>query len=416
MFFEVVHTDANSRARVGRIETPHGAVETPAYVIVGTYGSVQCIEDPEDLKKTKTQIVIANAYHLWRSLGEEELNNYPGLHAVMGWNGPLMTDSGGFQVFSLGFLREHGLRRGRKRSGKSATKDDTGKTGNPNSSENLVRITEAGVYFRAEGEREREQYLDAELSIRIQEQLGADIIVAFDEPTSPAASREYSRSAMDRTHQWAERSLEAKTSRQAIYGVVQGGAFEDLRKESARFIGTMPFDGFAIGSTYGDSYGGTKAKTAEMLEWSVPLLPREKPAHLFGVGRIEDIFAGVAAGIDTFDCVIPTREARHGALYTVSGRIDIIRGKYATDEGVIDEACGCPVCFQNPVERRELYALFKEKNPEAGRLATIHNVYFVNDLMEKIRDAIRSDTLGELRKRFLRAEAAPGSDSTRGSD
>ncbi len=399
--FEIRKKDSRSRARTGRLETAHGAVNTPAYVIVGTHAEVRTLKS-EDLPATKTQMVIANTYHLWRSLGDEGLNDYEGLHSAMGWQGPIMTDSGGFQVFSLGFLYAQNMRLGNPRGFEPVRAP-------------LVRVTEAGVYFHPDlpGELETktgpglpaqtgdELYLDAETSVRIQEQLGADIIVAFDEPTSPAHDKEYTAAAMARTHKWAERSLSARESNQKMYGVVQGGAFEDLRRESAKFIGGLPFDGFAIGSTYGDAYGGTKAQTRDMLEWSVPYLPENKPRHLFGVGRIEDLLNGVSQGIDTFDCVIPTREARHGGIWTRNGRIDIKKSSFAKDWGPLDEGCSCPACVGQMTSRGELRQLFKDKNPEAGRLATMHNVFFFNNLMSEIRSAIEGDGFEELKRQYL---------------
>lgn len=399
--FKLDARDPNSRARTGRLTVRDKVVETPSYVIVATNAAIRTLE-PEDIPQTKTQMVIANTYHLWRNLGDEGLNDFPGLHEVMQWQGVIMTDSGGFQAFSL-----------------------------------KPQITEAGVYFKPGSETqdvlpsgvatedEEELYLDAEMSIKIQEQLGGDIAIAFDEATSPTADYEYTRSAMLRTHKWAERSLAAKESDQALYGVVQGGGFKDLREESAKFIGSLPFDGFGIGSTYGDAYGSTKAKTREMLQWSIPYLPENKPRHLFGVGRIEDLFIGVEEGIDTFDCVIPTREARHGGLWTANGRLDIKKGLNRGLEEVIDPTCSCPVCtgsvdrrrknrlavedeempwpdFSYPVSRGELYELFKSGCPEAGRLATIHNVYFFNDLMEKIRNSIREGHFQKFKAEYLR--------------
>lgn len=389
--FEIVKKDPLSRARAGIIRTAHGMVETPSYVIVGTNAEVRTL-DSLDIRDTKTQMIIANTFHLWRDLGEDGLNDYPGLHEAMDWNGTIMTDSGGFQVFSYGFLREHGMRIGRK-----IDAEDISPVG-----ENMVRITESGVYFKPDGEGEEEAYLDAEQSIKIQEQLGADIIVAFDEPTSPAADYEYTKEAMERTHKWAVRSLDAHITDQKIYGVVQGGAFEDLRRQSAEFIGGLGFHGFAIGSTYGDSYGGTKQKTKDMLDWSIPFLPENKPRHLFGIGRIEDLFAGVEAGIDTFDCVIPTREARHGRLWTSKGPIDIKKGRYAEDQGPIDPAgCDCPTCTEE-ISRFDLHRLFKDKNPQAGRLATMHNVYFFNNLMENIRTSIKEGAFQKFKREYLK--------------
>jgi tRNA-guanine family transglycosylase len=391
--FEILKQDPDSRGRLGHLKTEHGIIETPAYVIVGTHGEVRCLESV-DLVNTKTQLIISNTYHLWRTLGEEGLNDFPGLHEYMRWNGPIMTDSGGFQVFSLGFLREYGMRRGEE-----AVKE----FGNAKavSGQNLVRITPSGVYFKPYGEESEEVYLDAETSIRIQEQLGADIVVAFDEPTSPLHGLEYTRQAMDRTHAWAHRSLDAKQSDQKIYGVVQGGAFEELRSASAKHIGNLPFDGFAIGSTYGDAYGGTKNMTRQMLDWSIPYLPENKARHLFGVGSILDIFNGVEAGIDTFDCVIPTREARHGRIWTSRGHIDIKKGRFALDDDPLDPFCQCPVCSDKKIMKRDLHSAFKEKNPEAGHFATIHNVFFFNDFMEKIRVSLREGRFSDFREEFL---------------
>lgn len=392
--FEIVARDPFTNARCGRLTTPHGIVETPSYVIVGTHAKVRCLES-EDLPLTKTQLIIANTYHMWRTLGDEGLNDFDGLHAAMGWNGPIMTDSGGFQVFSLGFLREHGMRRG----GSLVAQDE--EIADEHKGKNLVTITESGVSFIADEEGAAEEYLDAELSIKIQEQLGADIIVAFDEATSPMADYDYTKKAMERTHAWAKRSLDAKQSDQIFYGVVQGGAYEDLRRESAQYIGSMPFDGFAIGSTYGDAYGSTRQKTIDMLSWSLPHLPAGKPRHLFGVGRIEDLFAGVEAGIDTFDCVIPTREARHGRIWTSAGAYDVKKGAAASDAGLLEEGCGCPSCAGDGITRTALHDLFKAGNPLAGRYATMHNVWFFNDLMEKIRDSIKDGSFTNFRDSYL---------------
>ncbi|MFH0891060.1 MAG: tRNA guanosine(34) transglycosylase Tgt [Candidatus Liptonbacteria bacterium] len=273
-----------------------------------------------------------------------------------------------------------------------------------------MRVTEAGVYFRTLPPEEnppeatdegKEMYLDAEISVKIQEQLGADIVAAFDEPTSPAHDYAHTKQAMERTHKWAERSIEARTTDQAMYGVVQGGAFEDLRSESARVIGGMPFEGFAIGSTYGDAYGGTKSKTAQMVSWAINNLPKDRPRHLFGVGKIEDILAGVEAGIDTFDCVIPTREARHGRIWTERGHLDITRSVLPDMDGPLDEMCLCPVCADPDMSRSELKKLFKDKNLQAGRLATIHNVFLFNNFMVRLRQAINDGQFMEFKKEAL---------------
>ena len=374
--FKVLKKDKNTSARLGVLETPHGSVETPSYVVVGTHAKVREL-DSEELEKTKTQIIIANTYHLWRALGDGGLKKYSGLHSEMKWNRPLMTDSGGFQVFSLGFARESGV-------GKINKTDRTYKTNKPDN--NLVKITEDGVFFMDGGE---EYFLDASKSIWIQERLGADIIFAFDEPTSPLHDYKYTKASLSRTHRWAAKSIESKKSDQILYGIVQGGAFEDLRKESAKFIGSLDFGGFAIGGSFGSSFGaGTEGRSFRELEWVVPLLPEDKPRHLLGIGLIEDLFIGVSKGIDTFDCVVPTREARHGVIYTSQGRLDIKRGAFRDDNNVLDQECACEVCAVKKITRSYLRELFKNKDFEAGHLATFHNVYFFNNLMSRIRESI----------------------------
>lgn len=297
-------------ARTGILTTEHGEVETPSYVIVGTRAKVLCLP-PEKIKPTKTQIIIANTYHLWREIGEK-LDSFPGLHKIMGWDGPVMTDSGGFQVFSMGFARTH-------QTGKVVINQPIPKSSKNLPQENLVRVTDDGVYFK---DGEKEFYLDAEKSIKIQEHLGADIILAFDEPTSPFNDFTYNKTAMERTHKWAKRCLAAKTrADQQIFGIIQGGLFEELRIESRKFISSLPFDGIAIGGSFG------KDELKETLSWVTSNLPDDKPRHLLGIGRVEDIFVAVEMGIDMFDCVIPTREARHARLWTKNGAIDIRKGK-----------------------------------------------------------------------------------------
>jgi queuine tRNA-ribosyltransferase/7-cyano-7-deazaguanine tRNA-ribosyltransferase len=382
--FEILSQDGH--ARLGRLTTPHGVIETPSYVVVGTDGHVRCLE-PDDLKISGIQIIISNTFHLWQTLGDDGLTDFPGLHDFMEWTGPIMTDSGGFQVFSLGSAREHG----------------TGKIKNSEEKnfreENLVRVTNSGVYFKnKEGE---EVYLDAELSMRIQDQLGADIIFAFDEPSSPHHDYAYTKIAMERTHAWAERSLEAKISKQLLYGIVQGGIFEDLRKESAQYINSLPFDGFGIGGAFSDSFGSKHSDTLRELDWVLPFLNPEKPRHLLGIGRIEDVFDAVERGVDTMDCVIPTREARHGSIWTKGGRFDVKRGANAVDDSPLVAGCECFSCDESGITKAKLYELFKAKSPEAPRYATIHNVYFFNDLMAQIRSAIKESRFGEFKKWFL---------------
>ena len=385
--FKVLKKDKNTNARLGVIETKHGVIETPSYVVVGTHGEVRELKASE-LTKTKTQVIIVNTFHMWRKLKDGGLKDFEGLHKYMGWDSAIMTDSGGFQVFSMGAAREFGV-------GKVA--------GKPNyfmalgTEKGSVRVDENGVYFFEDG---KEFYLDAEKSIKIQEKLGADIVFAFDEPTSPMHDHGYTEKSLERTHKWGLRSLEAKKSDQLIYGIVQGGSFKDLRIQSAEFISKLDFDGIGIGGAFGSSFGSTKHETLEELRWLNPLLPENKPRHLLGIGLVDDLFAGVSAGIDTFDCVVPTREARHGSLWTLRGRIDIKKSAFKDDNNIIDEICGCFVCSEKQIKRHELRSLFKEKNPEAGRLASSHNVYFFNNLMQEMRQAIKDKGLQELKQKY----------------
>lgn len=383
--FTLQKRDERTNARTGLLSTPHGTIETPAYVIVGTHADVRTLT-PEDIRGARTQMVIANTFHLWQTLGER-LAAYQGVHADLGWNGPMMTDSGGFQVFSLGFAREHGV-------GKIAPMFPDGAVSVPRPEENLVRVTNDGVFFMVNGE---EKFLDAKGSIAIQEKLGADIILAFDECTSPLHDEDYTGRALNRTHRWAKLCIDARTrTDQMLYGIVQGGAYRVLRTESADFIGGLPFDGFAIGGSLGQSH----EDMLDILEWTVPLLPEDRPRHLLGIGRIRDLFDGVARGIDTFDCVIPTREARHGSIWTRAGRYDVGRGRYATDSRPLEEACQCATCTGGHT-RAELYELFHAKDMRAGRLATIHNVWFFNHLMDLIRRSIREGRFTELKNDYL---------------
>lgn len=378
MEFKITGTDPHTRARTGLLKTEHGEVETPAYVIVGTKGTVRGLE-PGDLKTTGTQMVISNTYHLWQTLGDE-LNEFPGLNETLGWEGVTMTDSGGFQVFSLGTLRDQGLRRG----------------GQESDVKGVVEVGEGGVTFQDPDYGGEEQYLDPELSLRIQEQIGADIAVALDEPSAPFHSEEYTRESLRRTHAWALRALAARNDKQALYAVVQGGAYEELRRESAKTLGVLPFDGYAIGGTYGDAYGGTKQETSDMIRWATDHLPDDRPRHLFGVGELDDLIDGVEGGIDTFDCVIPTREGRHGRIWTHAGYYDVTRGAMLERHEPLEEGCQCPACGSGAT-KAIVKERFLNKDPEGPRLATIHNIWFFNAFMSEMREAIREGKLKEFR-------------------
>ncbi|MDP3731152.1 MAG: tRNA guanosine(34) transglycosylase Tgt [bacterium] len=380
--FRIIKKDQNSWARTGVIETAHGIIETPAYAMVGTHGQIKCLPG-EKIPSTKTQLIMTNTYHLWQGFGGEkgEIKNLPTVQSFFGNNTPTITDSGGFQVFSLGFRREHKI-------GKIAgTAPQDPAVFRPE--KNLVRITEEGAFFG-------DQFLGPELSIKIQEKLGADLILAFDECTSPLHDYQYNKEAMERTRQWAKVCLETKTlNNQLLYGIVQGGGFENLREESAKFINSLPFQGVAIGGTFEKSENGSFS----VLRWTIPHLEENKPRHFLGIGLIGDVFESVELGIDTFDCVIPTREARHGGIWTKQGRLDITKAIYQSDESKLEKDCLCPAC--QTITKAGLHQQFKTKNQKAGENATIHNVYFFNNLMTEIREAIKNNRLQELKKEYL---------------
>jgi tRNA-guanine transglycosylase len=423
--FSILKKDNNSRARSGTLTTFSGrTVETPAYAIVGTHAEVRCLP-AEKMKDARVQLIIANTYHLWQRLGKD-IEKFQGLHAEM--NTPdmvIMTDSGGFQVFSLGFGREHGVGKvggirnssvGTERSPSPA--DRAALRSHPGESDvrripsspgfrefppddflihnernmrdkNLVRITEEGAYFMTD---DGERFLGPKLSMEIQEKLGADIILAFDECTSPEHEYEYQKQALARTHRWAEECIAVKTRNdQMLYGIVQGGVFEDLRKESSRYIGNLPFDGFAIGGSFGEG------KMREVIGWSVSGLPEEKPRHLLGIGKIENILDGVAEGIDTFDCVIPTREARHGGVWTREGRFDAKKSANKNSDAPIEKGCVCPTCAMG-VTRGMLFDMFHSKDLRAGEYATMHNIFFFNTFMSEMRRAIQNGMFREFEK------------------
>lgn len=384
-------------ARAGILVTPHGPIETPSFVAVGTQATVKALSK-EELRKLGTQVIITNAYHLHLQPGENLIEKMGGLHEFMSWNGPLMTDSGGFQIFSLGAGKEHGV-------GKIAPifPDEMDRGGHLSSKKgtSLVKVDEEGVEFTSylDGSRHRftpEQVMD------IERRLGGDIVLVLDECTSPLHDYAYTKAAMERTHRWAVRALEEfqRTSEgsQALLGIVQGGAYRDLREESAQFIGVQGFHGYAIGGSLGKS----KNDMYQVLEWTIPLLPQDKPRHLLGIGEIEDIFEVVSRGIDLFDCVTPTRMARTGTLLTKSAerfRIHILNAKFRDDPRPIDEECSCDTCRTH--SRAYLRHLFIAKELLAIRLATIHNLHFLESLMVEIRNAIKEQRLSLLWEEWL---------------
>jgi len=376
-------------ARAGLLHTPHGDVHTPVLSPVATQATVKSL-DPDELRGLGAEIVLANAYHLYLRPGADVVAHFGGLHRFMSWNGPLVTDSGGWQVFSLGFGLEHGV-------GKIASifpDEDQPRQRPRGQKPRMTKIDDDGVTFTSHIDGSTHRFTP-EVSIGIQEKLGADLILAFDECTSPLHDERYTAEALERTHCWAKRSIQARSrSDQALLGIVQGGPFEALRRESAQVIGSLGFDGFAIGG----SLGRTKNDMRAILEWTIPALPAGLPRHLLGIGEPEDIFDAVERGIDMFDCVAPTRHARHGVLYTPDGRLMIHNARFHEDFTPIDPDCGCYTC--TTFTRAYLRHLFIADELLGYRLATIHNLAFILGLVGRIRAGIMSGSLAEVRREF----------------
>ncbi len=384
-------------ARAGRLVTPHGAIETPSFVAVATQGAVKAVS-ARDLSNVGTQIVIANTYHLHLQPGEDIVDKLGGLHQFMGWNGPLMTDSGGFQIFSHGAGKEHGV-------GKIGPifpeETDRGRHFSSKKGKSFVKIDDDAVEFVSylDGSRHR---FTPERVIEIEAKLGADIILALDECTSPLHDHDYTRASMQRTHRWAVRALEqfqhTSDGSQVLFGIVQGGAYRDLRQQSATFTADCGFFGYAIGG----SLGRSRQDMHQVLEWTIPHLPEDKPRHLLGIGEIENIFEVVSRGIDLFDCVVPTRMARTGTVFvkdTERFRIHILNAQYRDDPGPIQPGCDCYTCRN--YSRSYLRHLFAAKELLAVHLASIHNLHFLESLMRRIRTAIRQETFAALRNEWL---------------
>jgi queuine tRNA-ribosyltransferase len=350
--FTITKKDSSGKARLGRLSTPHGFVETPAFMPVGTQASVKAMS-PRDLDEIGAQIVLGNTYHLYLRPGVEVVRALGGLHRFMGWDKPILTDSGGYQVFSLGALR---------------------------------KISENGVQFQSHLDGSS-HLLTPEKVVEIQEDLGSDIAMVLDECIPHPANREYTRASTERTVRWAERSLEArKKNGMALFAIVQGGMYEDLRLECARELTALPFEGFAAG---GLGVGEGEAALRAVGEFTAGLLPEDRPRYLMGVGRPEDIVFAVRAGYDLFDCVIPTRNARNGTLFTAAGKINIRRAEYAKDSRPADEACDCYCCRK--FSRAYLRHLHQAGEILAAHLMTLHNLAFYHRLMESLRNAIRED-------------------------
>jgi queuine tRNA-ribosyltransferase len=394
--FQIVKRQPGTRARAGVISTPHGDIETPAFVAVGTKGTVKSIK-PEDMAEyVGNQVQLANTYHLYLEPGHEVVKEAGGIHSFANWKLPTMTDSGGFQVFSLGAAFGKGVTKfaveGSTESEEENLKKEELTVYNKDLAEShgkLCVIDEEGVTFTSHLDGSMHRFT-AERSIEIQHAIGADIIVAFDECTSPTAPYEYQKEAMERTHRWAKRSLlhhmrnHDALRTQGLYGVVQGGRHIDLRKESATVLGNMDFDGYGIGGSF------TKDDLGDALGVVTDILPEDKPRHLLGIGEPEDILKGVSMGCDTFDCVMPTRIARTGMIYTRTHegikKVNLRKSEYRHDFGKPDPGCDCYVCTH--YTRAYLAHLFRSHEMLGPHLASLHNLYFIVQYTKRLRDEI----------------------------
>jgi len=394
--FEILKEDKESRARLGVIKTKRGYIDTPYFVPVATMASVRAVGS-DDLAALGVQCVLANTYHLHLKPGDDLIKKLGGLHSFMSFDRPIFTDSGGFQAFSLGCGREESIN---KIGGVFPHRRTISE--NYEKKENLTKITDDGISFKSIYDGTW-QFIDARSSMQIQSNLGSDIIMAFDECTSPLSDCNYTREAMRRTHEWAAQSLEYHDQQQAIYGIIQGGWFEDLRAESTEFIKSLPFDGMAIGG----SLGNNKDDMHQVLDWVVPKLD-DRPRHLLGIGEVDDIFECVERGIDTFDCVFPTRVARRGGVFITpeSGgrpnnkfRINIKSAQFKDDGLPLDPNCMCPTCRR--YSRAYLRHLYVASELSYFRLASIHNLHFMQRLMQEIRDSINGSTFVELKEKWL---------------
>jgi queuine tRNA-ribosyltransferase len=371
-------TSTKSRARLGKITTPHGVIETPAFIFCATKAAIKGLT-PEQMREAGTQVILSNTYHLMLQPGSEIVATHGGLHNFMGWNGPMLTDSGGFQIFSLG----HG----------SVAQEIKGKRlGLEPRKKTLLDITENGAVFKSYIDGSK-HLLTPEKSIQVQRDLGADLIVVLDECTPFYVDKEYTRNSMELSHRWATRSMEEfkryDNGKQALYGIIQGGVYEDLRKEGCDFVNSQGFFGHAVGG----SLGATKEQMAEVVSFTLPKLDPSRPIHLLGIGGIEDIVLGVEAGIDTFDCVHPTRVARHGGALITGGdegrdHINLRNSRYRLDKKPLEDGCTCSTCKN--FSRSYIHHLLKAQEVLAIALITMHNVRFMNRLMEGIREWLKT--------------------------
>ncbi|MES2224620.1 MAG: tRNA guanosine(34) transglycosylase Tgt [Patescibacteria group bacterium] len=374
-------------ARAGEIETKNGVIKTPAFVVVGTKATVKALTS-EQIRSLGAQVVLANTYHLYLQPGADIVEKAGGFGPFMDWHGPTMTDSGGFQAFSLGAAFGNNV-------SKVATGDEVSNVSA--TAGQLAKVTDEGVMFKSHLDGSKHLFTP-ESSMEAQWKLGADMIFAFDECTSPSAPYEYQKKSLARTYEWAKRSLERHEAldtekQQSLFGVVQGGRFQELREEAARTIGALPFDGFGIGGSF------TKDDIGTAVGWVNALLPEDKPRHLLGIGEPLDLFNAVEAGCDLFDCIAPTRMARHGTLHTADGRINIRNAKFVDQFVPLEEGCTCYTCTHHT--RAYLAHLYRGDEMAAATLGSIHNLHFILRLVEKIRESLLDETFMEYKKSFI---------------
>ncbi len=372
MTFEVESRDGQTCARTGRLQLPHGAVETPIFMPVGTQATVKSLSS-EDLRDIGAQIILSNAYHLYLRPGTGTLEAAGGLHRFMQWDRPILTDSGGFQIFSLAELN---------------------------------KVTEEGAAFQSHLDGSR-HFFTPEKAMDVQISIGADIIMCLDECTEYPAPRDRAEKSMRMTLAWAKRCKarweEREASQQALFGIVQGSTYEDLRQECAAGLVDIDFPGYAVG---GVSVGEGKGEMSAVVDWTARLLPEGKPRYLMGVGPPEDFLDAVGRGVDMFDCVMPTRNARNGTLFTSQGKVNIKNARFARDFGPLDPACRCPVCQK--YSRAYLSHLFRSGEILALRLNTLHNLFFMLELSAQVRTAIRQGRFGSFKQAFLESYASLG--------
>lgn len=391
-YFDVFHRLPGRQGRTGTIRTPHGDIETPAFVPVGTRATVKAVL-PESMRDLGAQAILANAYHLYLQPGDDLVDEAGGLGTFMNWPGPTFTDSGGFQVLSLGA----GFKKVLSMDSTTARHDDVIAAGK----ERLAHVDDDGVTFKSHIDGTMHRFTP-ETSMRIQHRLGADIIFAFDECTTLLNTRGYQESSLERTHAWAKRCVAEherlsaeRTHRppQALFGIVQGAQYEDLRRRAAREIAGLGFAGFGIGGAL------EKTELATIVSWVTEELPEDKPRHLLGIGEPDDLFAAIESGADTFDCVSASRVARSGRVLTRDGRFSVVTARCRRDLSPVDESCDCYTCRH--YSRAYLHHAFKTGEMIAPTLATIHNEYFVVRLVDDIRASIADDTFDTLREHFL---------------